>query len=213
MTKYTFLFFIALLYSITLSAQNSTRVYDHISKDSIEALRKEFGNNKIYPAEYEEQFLIALSHYPQLKHVRITLKYDKEKTTMSARPKIGSLFCKQRTYYVRINNKDNFDGILLKDVPFNAQIGVIGHELAHIIDYEQKSFGQIIGTGIGYLSRKYKRKLEHHIDSETIAHGLGWQLLDWAKYSMNEENATEKYIRFKKRIYMGPEKILSLIEE
>lgn len=213
MIKKAFILFILFLFASTLSALNNTRTYEHISKDSLITLRQEFGNNKTYPSEYEEQFLIALSHYPQLKNVTINLIFDKERTTMSARPKISSLFCKNRKYNIRINNAESFKGILLSEVPFNAQIGVIGHELAHIVDYEQKSLGQIIATGIGYLSRKYKRKLEHRIDSETIRQGLGWQLFDWAEYSMNENNATKKYIRFKKRIYMSPEKIGSLITE
>lgn len=212
MIKRVFILFVLILFIPTLSALNKTRAYEHISKDSITALRQEFGNNKSYPSEYEEQFLIALSHYPQLKDVTINLIFDKEKTTMSARPVISSLFCRNRKYNIRINNADSFKGILLSKVPFNAQIGVIGHELAHIVDYEEKSFGQIITTGIGYLSRKYKRKLEHRIDSETIKQGLGWQLLDWAKFSMDEDNATKKYIRFKKRTYMSPEKILLMIE-
>lgn len=213
MSKKLYFFFVLFLSCLTLSAQNPNRMFEHISKDSITILQQKFGTNKTYPIEYEEQFLIALSHYPQLKDVTINLIFDKERTTMSARPKISSLFCKNRKYNIRINSAESFKGILLSEVPFNAQIGVIGHELAHIVDYEQKTFGQIIATGIGYLSRKYKRKLEHRIDLETIKQGLGWQLFDWAEFSMNEDNASKKYIRFKKRIYMSPEKIGSLIEE
>lgn len=213
MSKKLYFFFVLFLSCLTLPAQNPNRMFEHISKDSITILQQKFGTNKTYPIEYEEQFLIALSHYPQLKDVTINLIFDKERTTMSARPKISSLFCKNRKYNIRINSAESFKGILLSEVPFNAQIGVIGHELAHIVDYEQKTFGQIIATGIGYLSRKYKRKLEHRIDLETIKQGLGWQLFDWAEFSMNEDNASKKYIRFKKRIYMSPEKIGSLIEE
>ncbi|MGL5317686.1 MAG: hypothetical protein ACRC9Q_03200 [Bacteroidales bacterium] len=207
-----FLFLISLFIFSGISAHNIKQTFSRLSSDSMNTLREEYGKNKVYPQEYEEQFLIALSHFPQLKEVHIHLIFDHEKTTMSARPKIASLFCKDRKYNIRINNAKSFEGILLEDVPFNAQIGVIGHELAHIVDYEQKSFAQIIGTGLGYLTGKYKRRLEHYIDNQTIMHGLGWQLLEWAQYSMHEDNASEKYIQFKKRVYMLPEKILTVIE-
>lgn len=121
-------------------------------------------------------------------------------------------FQKKRIYHVYINNKSQFKGILLEDVPFNAQVGVIGHELAHIVDYENKNIFQIIGTGIGYLFGGYKKRLEHRIDLMTIDHGLGWQLHDWAKFAMYDSKATPKYKLYKKKIYMGPEKILTLME-
>lgn len=202
---------ISLFLFASLSAQSKIRTYERLNPDSVEILRETYGKHKTYPKEFEEQFLIALSHYPQLRDVKVNLLFDKEKTTMSARPDIGSLFCRKRVYSIRINDSESFDGILLKDIPFNAQIGVIGHELAHLVDYEQKNFFRIIGTGIGYLNPRYKRKLEHKIDGVTIQHGLGWQLYDWARYSMDETYSTPKYVRFKKKIYMGPDKILTLM--
>lgn len=195
---------------ISVSAQQKT--FEPIESDSIEILREKYGKQKIYPESYESQFLLALKHYPELKDVTIMLKFSKEKTTMACRPNIRSLFRKKRIYHVYINDKSPFKGILLEDVPFNAQIGVIGHELAHIVDYENKNLFQIIGTGIGYLFGGYKKRLEHRIDLMTIDHGLGWQLHDWAKFAMYDSKATPKYKLYKKKIYMGPEKILTLME-
>ncbi|MDT8282775.1 MAG: hypothetical protein RQ982_08185, partial [Gammaproteobacteria bacterium] len=42
----------------------------------------------------------------------------------------------------------NEKGLLLSDVPFNAQVGIIGHELAHVIDYEEKTAMGVVFTGI-----------------------------------------------------------------
>lgn len=195
---------------VSVSAQH--KMFEPIESDSIEILREKYGNQKIYPGAYESQFLLALKHYPELKDVTIKLKFSKEKTTMACRPDIGSLFRKKRIYHVYINDKSQFKGILLEDVPFNAQVGVIGHELAHIVDYENKNIFQIIGTGIGYLFGGYKKRLEHRIDLMTIDHCLGWQLHDWAKFAMYDSKATPKYKLYKKKIYMGPEKILTLME-
>ena len=95
----------------------------------------------------------------------------------------------------------------MQDVPFNAQIGVIGHEFAHIDDYENKNSFKIIGTGLHYLGHKGKRKLEQSIDLLTIQKGLGWQLYDWENYVINLSKATPEYKEFKRRTYMQPDKI------
>lgn len=212
MVRRIFLFLVVLFSTLTLCAQQ-TKYYDTLTQTDLEKLRTEYGKNKEYPLEYEQQFLLALSHYPELKDVIIELKYSKERTTMACRPKISSLFSETRRYYILINNKEDFDGILLEDVPFNAQIGVIGHELAHVVDFENKTLEGVVKTGLGYLKDNYKRKLEHQIDSMTAAHGLGWQLYEWASFSMFESPfATQAYKDFKKRIYMTPDQIMELLE-
>lgn len=208
--KFVFQFLLSLLLIVPANAQNGVKNYEPIAEELIQTLREECGLNKEYPAEYEMQFLLALSHFPELKEVHIILKNSAENTTMACRPQVSSLFKNTRTYYILINNRENFDGILLSDVPFNAQVGVIGHEIAHVLDYEQKSVKGIIATGIGYLFEGYKRELEHRIDTMTAERGLGWQLYDWATYAMYDSDATQQYKDFKKRIYMSPEQIVSL---
>lgn len=157
------------------------------------------------PEEYKLQWLIALSYYPELHNKKFTVKYRRLRTTMSCRPKIRSLLRKKKEYNICINKKKHFKGILLKDVPFNAQIGVIGHELAHIDDYENKNSLKIIGTGLHYLGHKGKKKLEQKIDLLTIQKGLGWQLYDWSNYAINQSNATDKYKKFKRSTYLKPD--------
>lgn len=186
----------------TLSALDST------AADSLLAL---YGNNKTIPGEYLHQALLALSYYPELKDTRIEFRYSDEKTTMAARPVIGSLFCKRR-YLVLINNDPDFDGIPLDKVPFNAQVGVIGHELAHIADYESRNLWGILEVLFSYAGPRHKPHFERTTDKETIIRGLGWQLYDWAVYSMEDNPyATEAYKDFKRRHYMSPDEILAYI--
>jgi hypothetical protein len=102
----------------------------------------------------------------------------------------------------------------LKDVPFNAQIGVIGHELGHIIDYEKRTKSGIFARGIDYLSHKRKKAFEYKIDSITIEKGLGWQLYEWAQYSMIDNKiSTEEYKKYKRETYMQPEMIRKYMNE
>ena len=115
----------------------------------------------------------------------------------------------KRAYDIFINNDINFEGILLDDVPFNAQIGVIGHEVAHIVDYEGRNILGIIQVGLNYLNDNRKRTYENRIDRMTIQRVLGWQLKDWAQYSMfDSPKASEDYKAFKRKIYLNPQQII-----
>lgn len=167
-----------------------------------------------FPDELEKPLKVALSYFPELKDIDIDISYASISTTMNCRPVIASLFQSKTRYQMQINNNELFDGILLKDVPFNAQVGILGHELAHVLDYETGGFFKVVKRGIDYLRLSSKKQFEHEIDSITIATGLGWQVMDFADFAMNRsEKATEAYKNFKKDIYMSPEKMMELLNE
>lgn len=187
------------------------REIPHLAERQIDSLSGIYCNKKIFVDEYLEPILIALSYFPELKDIPITFKYSKEATTMAARPIPITVFGKTR-YQILINNQPDFKGILLSDVPFNAQIGIIAHELSHIIDYESRNFWGIVGITFRFLDNKRKPLFEKEIDRATIERGLGWQLYDWAMFSMYEsDKATEEYKTFKRETYMTPEEIKYLI--
>jgi hypothetical protein len=168
------------------------------------------------PKEYEKQFKIASTYYPELLNTSIKLKFKPIETTMQARPNFTLSFfsIKSREYSVIINNDENFSGIQFHDVPFNAQIGLISHELGHILDYENKSKLKVVCTGISYIVfKKSKIKYEKSIDKLTIFKGAGWQLYDWADYAMNLSKATNDYKSFKKETYLQPFEIKKIIED
>lgn len=167
------------------------------------------------PLQYKDAAFVALTYFPQLKNTTIVFKEAKIKTTMSARPVFASLFKKKnsRKYIIRINNCYHTKGkITLDEVPFNAQIGVIGHELAHIDDYAKRNFIGIIQRGLSYFSKKSKARFEKEIDLCTLRSGLGQHLYSWAKFVLHESDASKKYVLFKKRTYLTPEEITSYLE-
>ncbi len=166
------------------------------------------------PADIKYQAYIALQHYPDLQDKKIKFRYKNLKTTMACMPRWDFLFRKKenRTYLISIDKKLKKDkGVLLSEVPFNAQVGVIGHELGHVADYENKSSFGVIGTGFRYLFPGYRRKLENQIDELTIDRGLGTQVADFADYVFHESNANEKYIRYKRKYYYSPAELQSLV--
>jgi hypothetical protein len=187
------------------------RTFDPLNAAQKDSLLSLYGNNKAFVEEYLNATLIALSYFPELRNTRIEFRYSNERTTMAARPKTLSVFGRKR-YLILINNRADFEGILLNTVPFNAQVGIIAHELEHIADYETRNLIGIVGIGLRYLDPVRRVLFEREIDRATIQRGLGWQLYDWAMYSMFEsENATEKYQIFKRENYKNPEEIEHLI--
>lgn len=167
------------------------------------------------PEAYELPILVAISYYPELKGKKIIFKERKIKTTLNARPRFLSLvFSKKqnRTYVVRINKQLKDSIISLKNIPFNAQVGLFGHEFSHFADYQNRSLFGIIRRGFAYLSKKSKTSFEKEIDQKTIEHGLGWQLYEWSYYVQNQSNATTSYKEFKRTTYMTPTEIIAILE-
>ena len=163
---------------------------------------------------YQEQAMIAMSYYPQLKGVAIEFVRKDIKTTMAARPATGFLFRKKenRTYRIFIDNDVKGEkGLLLSEVPFNAQVGIIGHELGHIVDYEEKSAAGIVLTGVGYLFHPFRKKLERKIDEITVAHGLGYQVAEFSKYVLDDAHVSDKYKKYKQKIYYKPGQLSTLM--
>jgi hypothetical protein len=193
-----------------------TKQFEQSQYESQEdSLKMEFGKNKYFIKDYQLPALIALSFYPELKNIEIQFVYSNTKTTIETRPKISTVLQKnKRCYFVFIdNNVKGNEGILLDSVPFNAQIGILGHEFAHILDYETKSTGSILSLGIDYLNDDGKKKLEIKTDKLTISRGLGWQLYCWADFVLNKSKATDNYKDYKRKFYMKPEEIMERINQ
>ncbi len=199
-----FLFFTQKTTVISQKIQ-APRLYDEIQwaskKDS---LQKELSTNKTIIPKYELETLMALMHYPELKETKIVFKAKKLNSTMVARPKGLNVLRRKgkRTYVIYINNTDNVK-VPVDSVSFNAKIGVIGHELAHILDYENKSSLRVIANGFGYSNQKFRAKFERATDQRTIDHGLGWQCRDWSYYVYHYKNTPPEYLEYKKKVYMS----------
>lgn len=99
----------------------------------------------------------------------------------------------------------------MKDVPFNAQIGVIGHELAHIVDYDSKTKTGLIFMAAGYICPNKRRQIENRVDEITIEHGLGYQVKDFSKFVLNNEAINKRYLKYKKKFYYNPNQLLRIM--
>src|SRR5690606_30567279 len=117
------------------TAQLVSKIYYKSNfEDKIDSLTKAYGQNKFLPKGFEIATLVALSHYPELKEVNIRFILKETFIPLISRPKISSILKQKKNweYVVIISDHSNEDmeTILLKNLSFNAQVGIIGHELA-----------------------------------------------------------------------------------
>lgn len=193
---------------------------DQEFKDS---LHKHFGKNKILPEDFELPALLAISHFPTLKDVRIEFQVIQQGPPLSSRPTTWTTLFrnrKKRKYIITINDNMNtwYSSLLLRNLTFNAQIGVLGHELAHTADFVSKGRLGMLRVAIGNLSWKYVDKLEFNTDKMVINHGLGHQLLEWSVITHRtlEEIGIADELEFKRNgreRYMKPSTIRNYMNE
>lgn len=168
-------FIIPLLFSFSVT-KGQNIIYKVFEKSEwnqfYDTLYLNYSSNKKFVKDFELQSLIALSYYPELKDVPITFRYLDIKTTMEVRPEyFSALKSYNRKYIIFIDTNAHKESVLLKDVSFNAQIGVIGHELAHIIDYEHRSVTSLLLLAFKYMVLNKQAKYERSIDEVTIKRG------------------------------------------
>lgn len=171
---------------------------------------------KNVPEEFEKQFAVVCQAFPELKNTDTKLVFKEIPMTMQARPDIWKLLVGRKSYLILINTSRKNNGIVLQDVPFNGQLGVIAHECCHLLDYEHKNIWEIIITGVKYLLPGKRESYEKATDYLVVKKGFGLQLHTWANYVMDEAPVSEKYKETKSKYYLSPsiiEKAKELIEE
>lgn len=175
---------------------------------------------KIIPNSIKNEVNVALSYYPSLKETRIKFKFKKniKKSTMQARPTFGSFFRSQknRSYVILISEtfKISDKEFLTRHIPSNILIGWIGHELGHIMDYQNRSNFNLIWFGIKYLlSENYIVEAERTADTHAVTQGMEAYILKTKDFILNHAEITQSYKDRIKKYYLSPEEIMKLVEE
>ncbi|MBI5218223.1 MAG: hypothetical protein HY958_04760 [Bacteroidia bacterium] len=218
-------FFLTILaFTVFYSATAQDSIFVHYLKRDIyekkkEEMQSQFGRNKTIPLEIELECLTALSFFREFSNFKIEFRYKKFRTnaTMMVSPTRLSLVKRKekRTYIIEINNNQGKKkGTDIRDLSFNALVGIIGHELGHIVYYNKKNSFNILWMGIKYmLSKKYIRNVEHAADIETIRHGLGFSIFEFRERSLKNPKTTEEYKNKIRKFYFLPEEILMEIKK
>jgi hypothetical protein len=179
-------------------------------------------SSKHFSKKWENQSRIALSYFPELKGIHIGFVEKVRSAPLATTPTFRSLFRRheKRTYKVIISRKTlkMLDSILLKNLSFDAQVGVIGHELSHITDMKRFGFFGFIKHAFHYtFSRSYGDRFEFGTDRICIQHGMGLYLLAWSrevrKKLHKKQFFQEKSTDDMPERYMNPETILKEMEK
>ena len=161
----------------------------------------------------------ALAYYPQLKDTKIEFRFKKniKKSTMQARPTFGSFLKsrKNRHYVILISEKFKIADkeFLTRHIPDAIFIGWIGHELGHIMDYQNRSKLNLIWFGLKYLfSQNHIVEAERAADSFAVAHGMEDYILKTKNFILNNADITQSYKDRIQKYYLSPEEIIELVE-
>jgi len=223
------LFFIHWIYTSTLFGQSkrhlheihcdTTHFYFESYKDSLDDYIFKMGMKKNLITKDERlklAFYIALNRYPELHKTRITLRHKNINSTMQAQPSPEFMFKRKnkRGYRIFVNNNPLRTGIDHKKLSFNGLVGWIGHEFAHLIDYNTMNNRALLGFIAGYVfDKRTMRRTERNADRETIKRGLGIQLLDGVSFFEKNNKTSKKYRKRKQKNYLSEAEIIVNIEK
>jgi len=192
---------------IPMVVQGTMSVYPTIPE-----LRHEFGAGKIIPPQYERPVLMALAHYPELKNVHIHIVLTKKQNVAyRTLPQFTDIFRVRhnRHYQLKILEQapPPMEKALLKNCPLQAQVGLLGHELAHVLQFHRRGRLKLFLFLLLYLVKKGRKKIERGADLLTIYHGLGRELYLHAIYIRSIPGYIKKYPSLDDD-YLKPEEIL-----
>ena len=179
-----------------------------------------FYAQKTIPESIEKEAKAALDYYPELEDAAIELRFKKniKKSTMQARPKFSSFFRSKenREYVILISEKFKISDkeFSTKDIPSDILIGWIGHELGHIMDYQNRSKLNLIWFGIKYLfSDNHIIEAERAADTYAVDQGMETYILKTKDFILNHAEITPSYKLRIEKYYLSPEEIMDIVNK
>jgi hypothetical protein len=179
---------------------------------------KNLSRNKRIPKIIENQILKALAHYPELKrtHIRFVFTRKLKSSIMAARPVVHTLLGPRdkRTYEILIKPVLKLTHTIqpIHRISDEVLIGWIGHELGHIMDYEQRSTFSVAKFGLLYLiSKRYIRKAERVADTFAVNRGMSSYILATKDYILSSSELPQKYKDKIAKLYLSPDDIVELV--
>ena len=208
--------------------QRKPNVETHVFADTLadrsynlDSLRTIIGNTKGLPEGFEVAAAIAYSAFPELKDVKIDMILTDGGAPMESTVDIASLLGprKGRRYRILLNDdpESYFKPILLRALPFDAQVGILAHELGHIVYYEDLNIFAFGKWGLRYLMEdNFRATHERTTDLMPVYHGLGSQIYQYAYFIRKDSTCREFYEQGKEfldKYYMTDDELFEAMEE
>ncbi|MBD1422459.1 hypothetical protein [Sphingobacterium chuzhouense] len=179
-----------------------------------------FRKNKEVPKVIEQLAFKALSHYPELEHTHIRFIFSQKlkKSVMAARPVVSTLLQSRdkRVYDILISPVFKLTQSIepIHHLPEEVLIGWLGHELGHIMDYEERTVWGIAKFGLMYwLSKRYVRKAERVADTFAVNRGMASYILSTKEFILGHSELSTRYKEKIARLYLSPDDIVELVSE
>lgn len=172
--------------------------------------------NKKIPDSISEAFSLALSFYPELSDKFIFIHetiFKGVQHTSRAYPPILNLNKKKSEWiYTIVINKSQNINTFFHNLSFNQRVGLLAHELSHIVAYNLFSRRKMVVFSIKYaLNKKFVRRVEKETDLRVIARGAGKHLfmerIDLFKFQINNPYP------YTEDIYIGPNELLENLKK
>ncbi len=187
----------------------------------LDSLKAIIGNNKGLPEGFEIAAAIAYSAFPQLKDVNIDMILTQGGAPMESTVEINTLFGSRsnRQYLILLNDAQNsfFEPILLRSLPFDAQVGILAHELGHIAYYHELNVFEFGRWGLSYLrDDEFRATHERSTDLMPVYYGLGSQIYQYAYFVRYDPSCKSFYQEekdFMDKYYMTDKELLEAISK
>lgn len=154
--------------------------------------------------QFKDPVNLASGAFKELEGVKINIKRKNIKSMMAARPRANFLFKKRenREYIIIVSNHHKMNAkVLYENMSTCAQVGVIGHELSHIVSYTKMSNLKMLWFGIKYVFKK--REIEAETDMMAIRKGFGEQIIEFNHYLHHSPRTNKKYLQKKRKYYLS----------
>lgn len=178
-----------------------------------------FKHNKRIPPSIELNVLKALCFYPELKNTCISFlfKSNIKTSVMQAQPVFTSLLQSRSKRRYRINVSQCFKlintSIPIEQIPDEVMIGWIGHELGHILDYEQRTNAGMVRFGYKYLfSSAYVKVAERVADTLAVERGLGKYIIATKRFILDHADLPQSYKDKIAKLYLSPDTIVEQVK-
>lgn len=187
------------------------------TNDDWELLYKEYGRFKEIPTKYETVILKALSCFPELRDTKIKFRLKQTGSVpYTTKPILSSIFGQSYEREYLINLLEDADQptfyALFKNLTQEAQVGVIAHELSHVVQYESLTRTELLKFIACYVIPEFKQKIEQAADMGAIIHNCGKELLEHAIFIRSIPGYLEERPEINE-YYLTPDAIVDYLPE
>ncbi|QSE98305.1 hypothetical protein [Fulvivirga lutea] len=177
-------------------------------------------SNKTIPLEVKDAVTEALSFFPELDEYAIEFKYRNKlkNRVMQAQPKIKTFFKGREKRHYKISMSKNLvmndTTMTIDQLPHSILVGWFAHELGHVMDYKDRSAGNLIKFAFKYLTSKpFLKRSELRADALATDKGCGNHLIKTKKFILFRSKFPKEYKAKIKELYPSPEDITAMAEE